>query len=159
MTRREFTPDEHRTITMLIADECPPGEIAATIGVSTSLITSRYPEAKGTREQLKEWLSLRAFQTKCEASYDKRTDAPKLGRSTGSLGKMQPQPDAIVKSTKRRGPERHHWSDSDLATAEQMLRDGASYNRVAERIGVARRTIQKRFPGYGHPAKRKAEAA
>lgn len=162
MTRREFTPNEHRTITMLIADECPPGEIAATIGVSTSLITSRYPEAKGTKAQLKEWQSLTAMVTETERKYfNKRTGLPELQRGRDYELEQQRRAKAERDRQARlnRMKPRHEWSAADLATAERMLRDGASYNRVAERIGVARRTIQKRFPGYGHPAKRKAEAA
>lgn len=147
MTRREFTPDEHRTITMLIADECPPGEIAATIGVSTSLITSRYPEARGTRQQLKEWQSVRAFQTKCEQTYDRRTDAPRLGQMIVLNPRTIPA---------KPGPKRELWTADRLARAEQLLADGLSYNAVARHLGCDRKTVQKRFPDHGH---RKGNAA
>ncbi|WP_158298028.1 hypothetical protein [Gordonia sp. YC-JH1] len=146
----------------MIADECPPGEIAATIGVPTAWITRHYPEAKGTKAQLKEWQSLTAMVTETERKYfNKRTGLPELQRGRDYELEQQRRAKAERDRQARlnRMKPRHEWSAADLATAERMLREGASYNRVAERIGVARRTIQKRFPGYGHPAKRKAEAA
>ena len=76
-----FTPEQEALILRLIADECPTGEIAETVGVSRSVLTKYFPSAKGTRAQIKDWLSVGAFVRETEAKYcNPRTGLPELGR-------------------------------------------------------------------------------
>ena len=154
MTRIKFTPDQIATIEMLIADGCPPGEIGETVGVNAHAITSRFPDAKMSPAARKEWLSLRAFMTACEKLYDRRTDAPRLGKMTYLRPVKQQTLDTGEKAPVRKGPPPNEYPPEKLAEAQHLLSSGASYAHASRQTGLSRYVLRTRFPGMGAPIKR-----
>ena len=150
-TKITFTPDQVRLIETLIADGCPPGEIGDTVGVNAHAITAHFPAAKMTKQQIAEWLSLRAFITKCEKTYDRRTDAPRLGRMVTNQPKKPAKPEP---APRKRGPAPNEYPQEKLAEARRLLTAGASYAQASRAVGLSAYVLKSRLPGLGAPSKR-----
>ncbi len=64
------TPEQDRIARMLVAERCPPGEIADTIGVRAHTVLRLWPDARMTRAERTEWLTLRRRIAEMERGHD-----------------------------------------------------------------------------------------
>lgn len=157
-----FTAEQDRLIRMLIDDGCPTGEIAETVGVTHLTLRAHYPEAKGTKAQIKEWQSVRAFQTECERKYyHPKTGLPSLlakPRETPEERRSRRKAESArtrrEKAKQTQKPKDAPYTPAQVEKARELLTAGWSFNATAREIDLSVYWVKKLFPGMGHPAKR-----